>query len=60
MLRQKGSDKVVQIKVSYKHDYEIQKIRVRLAPMVKKVKIPKEQSGTYKKAYLYLENVREI
>lgn len=51
---------MVQIKVSYKHDYELQKIRVRLAPMVKKVKIPKEQSGTYKKAYLYLENVREI
>lgn len=51
---------MVKIKMSYENDYELHKLKVRLAPMVKKVKIPKEQSGTYKKAYLYLENVREI
>lgn len=51
---------MVKIKVSYEHDYELHKIRVKLASMITKVKIPKEQKGAYKKAYLYLEKVRKI
>lgn len=51
---------MVKIKVSYEHDYELHKIRVRLAPMIKRIKIPKEQKGAYKKAYIELENVRSV
>ena len=56
----KGSENVVKIKVSYEHDYELHKIRVRLAPMIKRIKIPKEQKGAYKKAYIELENVHSV
>ena len=58
--RKKGSENVVKIKVSYEHDYELHKIRVRLAPMIKRVKVPKTQNGEYKKAYIELENVHSV
>lgn len=51
---------MVKIKVSYDHDYELHKIKVRLAPMIKSIKIPREQKGEHKKAYIELEKVRAI
>lgn len=51
---------MVKIKISYENDYELHKLKVRLAPMVTAVKIPKEQKGRFKKAYMVLENVRQI
>lgn len=51
---------MVKIKVSYENDYELHKLKIRLAPMVKFVKVPKEQNGRFKKAYIVLENVRQI
>ena len=38
---------MVKIKVSYKNDYELHKVTTRLAPMVKRVKVPKIQKGEY-------------
>ena len=58
--RKKGSENVVKIKVSYKNDYELHKVTTRLAPMVKRVKVPKTQKGEYKKAYIELENVHSV
>lgn len=51
---------MVKIKVSYEHDYELHKLKIRLAPMIKFVKVPKEQKGRFKKAYIVLENVHEM
>lgn len=51
---------MVKIKVSYKNDYELHKVTTRLAPMIKRIKIPKEQKGAYKKAYIELENVHSV
>lgn len=39
---------MVKIKVSYKNDYELHKVTTRLAPMVKRVKVPKIQKYAYK------------
>lgn len=51
---------MVKIKVSYKNDYELHKVTTRLAPMVKRVKVPKIQKGEYKKAYIELEDVHSV
>lgn len=51
---------MVKIKISYKNDYELHKVTTRLAPMVKRVKVPKTQKGEYKKAYIELENVHSV
>lgn len=56
----KGSDRVVKIKVSYKHESELFRVRRALEPMVKSVKVPKIQKGEYKKAYIELENVHSV
>lgn len=45
----------VKIKVSYEHDQELQNTLTRLGPDVKSVKIPKNQEGQYKKAYINLK-----
>ena len=51
---------MVKIKVSYENDYELNKLKIRLAPMITKVKVPKTQNGRFKKAYIELKNVRQI
>lgn len=45
----------VKIKVSYQEREELEQIIRRLRPMVKICKIPKQQQGAYKKAYIVLK-----
>lgn len=54
------SKSVVKIKVSYKHESELFRVRRALEPMVKSVKVAKSPKGEYKKAYIELENVHSL
>ncbi len=45
----------VKVKVSYTDDRELMQVILRLKPVIKTCKIPKQQQGAYKKAYLVLK-----
>lgn len=51
---------MVKLKVSYKNDEELEKIRFWLAPITKHMKISKNEEGEYKKAYIDLIDLREV
>lgn len=44
-----------QIKISYTDDKELQYVLCRLAPVIKKQKVAKNQVGKHKNAYIYLK-----
>ena len=41
----------IKIKISYNTDEELEKIRKLLSPMFKEVKVSRNKSGKFKKAY---------
>lgn len=47
---------MVKIKVSYEQHQELKKVLKALGPMVKSCKIPKTADGTYKKAYINIQD----
>lgn len=51
---------MVKIKVSYEHDYELSKLKLRLGSLIEHCKVPKAQKGRFKKAYLDLKDVHEV
>lgn len=42
----------VRIKVSYTDEQELSDLQQRLAPGIKRCRLPKEQQGRYKRAYI--------
>ena len=55
LLNERRKRMSIKIKVSYTDDQELEQIIRRLRPMVKICKIPKQQQGAYKKAYIVLK-----
>lgn len=56
-FRRKEVNNMVKIKVSYEHDYELHKLKTKLEPVVKSIRVPRVQKGRYKKAYIELEDI---
>lgn len=54
----KGENMSVKIKISYNTDEELEKIRKLLSPMFKEVKVSRNKSGRYRKAYTEIENLK--
>lgn len=48
---------MVKIKVSYEHDYELHKLKTKLEPVIKSIKVLRVQKGRYKKAYIELKDI---
>ena len=48
---------MVKIKVSYEHDYELHKLKTKLEPVVKSIRVPRVQKGRYKKAFIELKDI---
>ncbi|MGI6085234.1 MAG: hypothetical protein ACOYIF_07270 [Acetivibrionales bacterium] len=46
---------LTKIRVSYVHDQDLEKVIKLLQPVLKKVKVPKNNTGIYKKAYIDLK-----
>lgn len=51
---------MVKIKVSYEHDYELHKLKTKLEPVVKSIRVSRVQKGRYKKAYIELKDMIHI
>ena len=49
----------VKIKVSYERPDELQEVIKRLSPVIQSHKLPKGQTGRYKKAYIVLGSISE-
>lgn len=49
----------VKIKVSYERPDELQEVLKRLSPVIQSHKLPKEQTGRYKRAYIVLRSIQE-
>lgn len=56
-FRRKEVKNMVKIKVSYEHDYELHKLKTKLEPVVKSIRVPRVQKGRYKKAYIELKDI---
>ena len=52
--------RLIKIKVSYEHDYELHALKLRLGTYVNKVKISKAQKGKFKKAYIDLKDCHVV
>lgn len=47
---------MIKIKVSYETQEELRQLLQKLHPSVNKCKIPRQQSGKFKKAYIEIKN----